>query len=418
LAKLVLSHLVEQGRYQDPTTYERIVYLDLPAAEQQGRFLPFNPLLQDVPAHTIASNFKEAMHWAFPELSQGAAIFDTLLPRALMVLLANNLPLTALEPFLWNEAFRTPLLERFADPTITNYFTHVYTELRRSEQVTYAGSVLKRAALLTDLPILRYSFSQLENALQFRRIMDQGHSVIINLALRELEAARLFGCLLTIGYEQAALSRADQAQQQSHHLIVDEFHSFTTQSAQAFSSMLSQSRKFGLYLCAAHQFWEQANHRLQEALQNTGIIEVVFNLGQTDAEHTAKELSRIDPLHVKHEVSDEYAVEKTHPVFYSVMEQWQSFTEYLQDLPPRHFVLKLRGHKVRVGKTLHLSKSKVDPKKLLEVEQEYLRRYFRSKQEILQTTADTTSLPEPRGEKEINQPLPLYQPINRRERLR
>jgi Helicase HerA, central domain len=139
LAKLVLSHLVVQGRYQDPVTFERIMYLDLPAAEQQGRFLPFNPLLQDVPAHTIASNFKEAMHRAFPELSQGAAIFDTLLPRALRVLLANNLPLTSLEPFLWNEAFRTPLLERFADPTITNYFSHVYTELRRSEQVTYAA---------------------------------------------------------------------------------------------------------------------------------------------------------------------------------------------------------------------------------------------------------------------------------------
>ena len=100
LAKLVLTHLVGQGRYQDKATYERILYLDLPAAEQQGRFLPFNPLLQELPAHTIASNFKEAMHRAFPELSQGAAIFDTLLPRALQVLLANNLPITYLEPFL------------------------------------------------------------------------------------------------------------------------------------------------------------------------------------------------------------------------------------------------------------------------------------------------------------------------------
>jgi hypothetical protein len=259
LAKLVLSHLVGQGRYQDPTTYAQIVYLDLPAAEQQGRFLPFNPLLQDVPAHTIASNFKEAMHRAFPELSQGAAIFDTLLPRALMVLLANNLPLTALEPFLWNEAFWTPLLERFADPTITNYFTHVYTELRRSEQVTYAGSVLRRAALLTDLPILRYSFSQPDNRLQFREIMDSGKSVIINLAVRELEASRLVECLLTVGYEQAALSRADEQKRRTHHLIVDEFHSFATHSAQAFSSMLSQTRKYGLFLGLAHQFWGQAN---------------------------------------------------------------------------------------------------------------------------------------------------------------
>jgi type IV secretory pathway TraG/TraD family ATPase VirD4 len=154
---------------------------------------------------------------------------------------------------------------------------------------------LRRAALLTDLPILRYSFSQPENSLQFRRILDQGHSIIINLSLRELEASRLFGCLLTVGYEQAALSRADEAQRRSHHLIVDEFHSFATHSAQAFASMLSQTRKYGLFLGLAHQFWGQANQHLQEALQNTR-IEVVFNLGRTDAEYTAKELSRIDTL--------------------------------------------------------------------------------------------------------------------------
>jgi hypothetical protein len=139
LAKLVLTHLVGKGRYKGPATYEQIVYLDLPAGERQGRFAPFNPLKQESPEHTIAANFKEAMHRAFPELSQGAAIFDTLLPRALRVLLANNLPITALEPFLWDEAFRSQLLAnlntqeevRLPDAaTITSYFQNVYAELR------------------------------------------------------------------------------------------------------------------------------------------------------------------------------------------------------------------------------------------------------------------------------------------------
>jgi hypothetical protein len=53
---------------------------------------------------------------------------------------------------------------------------------------------------------------------------------------------------------------------------------------------------------------------------------VVFNVGRTDAEYTAKELGRIDPLQVKHEITDEYAVEKTHPIFYNLAEQWQDFT--------------------------------------------------------------------------------------------
>jgi Helicase HerA, central domain len=65
LAKLVLTHLVGQGTYKDKATYEQIVYLDLPAGERQERYVPFNPLKQESPEHTIAANFKEAMHRAF-----------------------------------------------------------------------------------------------------------------------------------------------------------------------------------------------------------------------------------------------------------------------------------------------------------------------------------------------------------------
>jgi hypothetical protein len=412
LATLVLAHLVAKGIYQDGSSYERIVYLDLPESERRERYLPLNPLKQELPAHTIASNFREAMHRAFPELSQGAAIFDTLLPRALRVLLANKLPLTALEPFFFDDAFRARLLVRLGEPAITSYFQNAYSKLRRGEQITYAGSVLRRAALLTDLPILRYSLSHPENLLQFRQILDTGKSLIINLAVREAEASRLLGCLLTVGYEQASLSRAAVLPGQrgpTHHLIVDEFHSFATNSGLAFSNMLSQTRKFGLFLALSHQYWGQANQHLKEALQNTG-IEVVFNLGRTDAEQSARELSRVDPLLVKHEVSDEHAVERTHPVFYSLMEQWQRFTECLQELPQGHFMLKLRGQKVKAGRSRKLPEPRVDPKELSEVEQEYLHRYFKPKGEIAAALRSRTPTAERAG-------VP-YQPINRRERLR
>jgi hypothetical protein len=114
-------------------------------------------------------------------------------------------------------------------------------------------------------------------------------------------------------------------------------------------------------------------------------------------------------------LTDEYAVAKTHPVFYNLAEQWQSFAEYLQDLPPRHFALKLRGQNVKACKTRNLPLPRVDPQELREVEQEYLRRYFRSKEEIEQAwRAPMMS----RREQGAPQVVPLYQPINRRERLR
>jgi hypothetical protein len=84
----------------------------------------------------------------------------------------------------------------------------------------------------------------------------------------------------------------------------------------------------------------------------------------------------------------------------------------------RHFALKLRGQKVQAGKTHHLPTPKVDPQELSEVEQEYLQRYFRSKEEIAPATAETAPVPVPGDETEIPQALSFYQPINRRERLR
>src|SRR3954449_6739810 len=46
LAEMVLAHLVQQGTFTDPAAYERLIYLDLPAAAAQGRYLPFNYLAQ------------------------------------------------------------------------------------------------------------------------------------------------------------------------------------------------------------------------------------------------------------------------------------------------------------------------------------------------------------------------------------
>src|SRR5512132_3282807 len=44
LAELVLTHLADQGVFSYDSAYEKIVYLDLPEAAAQGRYLPFNYL--------------------------------------------------------------------------------------------------------------------------------------------------------------------------------------------------------------------------------------------------------------------------------------------------------------------------------------------------------------------------------------
>jgi hypothetical protein len=394
LAHLILQHLVSRGTYRGVKSgvnnpYRKILYFDLPAGERNGVYAPFNVLNQELPSHTIASNFKEAMHRAFAELSIGAPSFDTLLPRALRVLMYHGQKLTQLESFFTKPDYRGDLLASFPDPTIADFFNNVYDQLRTTEQQTYAGSVIRRAALLTDLPILRHSFGQDHNFFNFRKIMDGGHSLILNLRVREEEANQLLGSLVTVGMEQAAISRADtKLERTPHYLIIDEVTSYVTKSGKAFSHMLSQTRKYNLNLCMAHQTWSQMDEELQGALGNAR-IKVMFQQDRMDAEITARLLGVPNPLHVKHQPGGE-----SNPAYYQLQEEWESWIQAIQNLPERYFYMRrsaqhwplwyraLRGMAhpkpvVRKLRALPMPDPVVDPGEMAEVEAEYLRRYFR-----------------------------------------
>ena len=377
LAKLVLAQLTSDGFFSTPDAFEKLIYLDLPTGEDKGLYVPFNVLKQPLPPHTVASNIKESMHRAWPALAGGSApMFDTLVQDGCKVLITNQLPLTSLYRLLTDKAFRDQLLENEQDPDIVAFFHDQFDRLSLRDQADQAGSALRRAHLLTFSPILKYSLGQTENRLNFREIIDRDQSVIINLALTDSEARRLLGCLLTVSAEHGSLSRASlpyEERENSHHLFIDEFSEFSAQSEEALARMLSLTRKYGLFLVMAHQTWSQASERLRGALQNVG-VEVAFRLGRSDAQHTAMIMGRVDPETVKHVVAQ--GEERSHPLFYSLPEQWERLTQELQDQPPRHFMFKTAQGKTIRGKTLDMKNPVVDPNLLKRIQDEYLSRYF------------------------------------------
>ena len=398
LARLILAHLVAAGFYDQPGAYQRLVYLDLPAAERAGRFLPFNVLAHTGSAHTIAANVKDAFHRAWPQLAGGAApMFDTLVQDGVKVLVSNTLPLTALYRLLTDKPFRDSLLAAEDDPDVVAFFHDQFDRLSLRDQADQAGAALRRAHLLTFAPVLKYSLGQRETVIDWRTLLDSGSSCIINLALADAEARRLFGCLLTVFAEHAALSRAEltpttRSRLPSHHLVIDEFSQFSAQSAEAFARMLSETRKYGLHLVYAHQTWSQVTDpKLRGATQNAG-IEIGFRQGRSDAEYSALLFGRADPQAVKHMVSDADAAERTHPVFYSLPEQWEQQVQALQDLPARQAFVRIPDP---AGKGAHIHRITTKPvpdplvaeDELAMVEAHYLETYFRPQAEVEQALA-------------------------------
>lgn len=299
--------------------------------------------------------------------------------------------------FLTDKPFRDSVLEREPDRDVVSVFRDWYDRLPPKEQLEQSGSTVRRVNLLTFNPVLKYSLGQTDNALNFRSLMDQGKSLIVNLSLGDADARRLIGCLLTVSAEQAALSRADRPpgnRGPSHHLVIDEFSEFTAQSEESLSRMLSLTRKYGLFLVMAHQIWGQASVRLQGALQNCG-LEVAFRLGREDAEMTAKTLGRVQPHTASHHSG-------THTEGAGMGEQWEEQVQHLQDLRPRHaFIRKPLAHlgwpwslwwhrpplMLYKVKTMPVPDPVVDAEKVAEIEEGYLRKYFRTQAEVEETLA-------------------------------
>jgi hypothetical protein len=242
-------------------------------------------------------------------------------------------------------------------------------------------STLRRLFLLTFSPVLKYSLGQAENRLDFRQILDSGTSVIFDLGkIRDNDARRLLGCLITIGYETAALSRGPSDIHTAHHLMLDEFADYSSQSEEALSRMLSGARKYGLFCLMAHQTWNQASARLQGALQNVG-VKIAMRLGRADAEALAKSFGTVDPLQVKAEPASAIG----QPVFMELGSQWESWVRTLTDLPAREALVKVADRPTVHIKTLTVPSRRVDAHYLEAVKQRYRDRLMVLKAEIVRT---------------------------------
>jgi hypothetical protein len=351
LALDCLRLLVERGERVDGGGARPVLYVDFAARDA---YLPFNILRQPLDAHTVARNLVEVCKRAWPALGGGAApTFENILLHAAVVLVENDYPLTLLPRLLTEKAFRDMSLAHVHDEQVARFFHERY-DLWGRDAALMRESTLNRVALLTFSPTLRYSLGQRANALNFRQHMDEGVSVIYNLGGLDEATQTFLGCLLTVGYEVAALARADtpESARRPWHLLLDEFSQFSATTESALARVLSTARKYGLFLTLAHQTWSQVSESLAGALQNT--LSIAFKLGRSDAEWAAPRFGRFEAQAIKHEVADPAQVQRTHPVFVSLPETFEHWTKALEELEPRQAYVKHGARPVKV-RTLDVS---------------------------------------------------------------
>jgi hypothetical protein len=199
-----------------------------------------------------------------------------------------------LPPMLVDKDFRKRVLEKVIDQQVKNFwFTEFdkYSAWFRSEAV---APIQNKVGQFLATPLIRNIVGQTESSIDFRRIMDEGKILIVNLSKGKIgeDNCALLGAMIVTKIQLAALSRGDipEWERKSFYFYVDEIQNFLTQS---FCDILSEARKYGLCLTLTHQYIEQLEEEVRCAVfGNVGTL-ITFRIGARDAQFLEKEFSPV-----------------------------------------------------------------------------------------------------------------------------
>ena len=327
---------------EDAEIAEKVVLID---PTDKTFTVTFNPL-EKLPGVSVAEQANELVGsfrriWA----EAWGVRMEDLMRNSLIALGEAELSLADLPAFLTGRVFRKDVLAKVGHPLTRDYFVRFDTMTDRA-QITWIEPVMNKInAFLADERI-RQMFSSARSTFHIRDVMDKKKMLLVKLDKGKLkDAADLLGSLIMAKIQIAAFSRSDlpQSKRVPFYLYIDEFQNFATES---FAVILSEARKYGLSLIMAHQTLVQISTELRSLiLGNTG-MQVCFRVNRQDAQLLAKETFKYSGQEIKRGKS-----------YWSLGEEWEHYTEALQDLPPRFCYAK---HKIEGG-VVSLQTVDIDP---------------------------------------------------------
>lgn len=218
---------------------------------------------------------------------------EYILTNAILTLLhCQNVSLLVLPRLLSDSNYRAFLLKQVKDPILLAFWEEEYAQLaadpKRLQQEI--SSILNKVGRFTTNPLVRNIIGQVSSTLDFEEVLNGRKIFLVNLAQGKIgqeNMALLGGMLVTRLYSTVTRRIKQQSQDRvPFYLFIDEFQNFSNST---FEKILSEARKFGLGLTVAHQYIEQIQEGVRNAVfGNVGTL-VNFAVGPRDADFLQKE---------------------------------------------------------------------------------------------------------------------------------
>lgn len=223
----------------------------------------------------------------FSEDDSGGHRIEYVLRNAIQTALTLEDPtLFTIFKLLNNAKYRRKIVKNLEDQNLKDFWDNELGKAGEFQRVKMAAGITAKIGRFLFSASARRMLEQPKSTINFEDILASQKIVICNFSKGLLgeDTSALFGTTMLAKLQTAALRRARMTQDErlTHYLYVDEFQNFATMS---FVQMLSEARKYKLFLTMAEQSTSQQDQQrlVDIILANVGTV-VCFRSGSPSDE--------------------------------------------------------------------------------------------------------------------------------------
>lgn len=215
---------------------------------------------EDTGGHRIEYVLRNAIHTALTV--DGATLFTVL-------------------KLLQNAKYRKKIVARLKDEDLQDFWKNELGQAGNMQRVKMSAGITAKIGRFNSNAAAKLMLGQEKSTIDFDEIINSGKILICNFSKGLLgeDVSELFGIAILAKLQLASLRRARVAQSERRpfYLYVDEFQNFATTS---FVQMLSESRKYKLFMVMAEQSTSQQKDQQMVSiiLANVGTV-ICFRTG-------------------------------------------------------------------------------------------------------------------------------------------
>ena len=247
--------------------------------------------------HLVVSGLMSAFKKLFGEESFSDRMQYILQNTILALLEYPDATMLGINRMLVDKIYRNKVIANVTDPSVKTYWTKEYAGYTERFAAEAIPAIQNKIGQFTSNPLVRNIIGQAKSSFDLRDMMDSKKIMIVNLSKGRVgeDNANLLGSMLITKIYLAAMSRADKSgvalsKLPNFYLYVDEFQSFANES---FADILSEARKYKLNLTLAHQYIEQMDEEVRDAVFGNVGTTIAFRVGAYDADILEKEFAPV-----------------------------------------------------------------------------------------------------------------------------